>query len=257
MNDTLLEVRGLGKRYAGFPALNGVDFSLRSGQVKGVMGPNGAGKSTLLKLIAGEIRASSGSVFFAGHPVTNLPVDRISNRGVSYMPQRPSCFPSLTVEENVRGAAQTSLFLSRAEDESIVRALLELVGLRERAGTTAVELPFGDKRLLDVAMALAGKPRLLLADEPTAGVDRDASEKILELLRKMSSPDSRGEFGLDGLIFTEHDREILLDFPDEVGFLRAGELIVEGSPERVKHEGVVQNYLADHRHFDDRKEDLV
>lgn len=257
MSDTLLEVRDLYKRYDGFLALNGVNFALRSGQIKGIMGPNGAGKSTLLRLLAGELKVSSGSMNFAGCPVTNLPVDKTNNLGISYMPQRPGSFPTLTVEENVRGAVQTSVILKRAEDGSTVRALLDLVELREKAGVTAAELPFGDKRLLDLALALATEPRLLLADEPTAGVDRDSSEKILRLLRQLSSSDTRDEFGLDGLIFTEHDREVLFEFPDEIGFLRAGELIVEGAPEKVKNQKVVRDYLEDHTLFDDEKKDLV
>lgn len=257
MSDTLLEVRGLCKRYDGFLALNGVNFSLRSDQIKGIMGPNGAGKSTFLKLLAGELKVSSGSVNFVDQPVTNLPVDRTNNLGISYMPQQPGSFPTLTVEENVRGAAQTGLILERTEDQSVVRALLDLVELSEKAGVTAAELPFGDKRLLDLALALATGPRLLLADEPTAGVDRDSSEKILRLLRRLSSSDTKDEFGLDGLIFTEHDREVLFEFPDEIGFLRAGELIVEGAPEKVKHQKVVRDYLTDHTLFDDGEKDLV
>lgn len=251
MGENLLEVRGLTKRYGRFLALKEVDLSLQSGHVKGIMGPNGAGKSTLLRLLAGELRVTSGSVDFAGRAVRELSVDRTSNLGISYMPQRPSIFPALTVEENVRGAAQTSLILNRTEDESSVETLLDLVELEERRGVRAVELPFGEKRLLDMAMALATRPRLLLADEPTAGVDRDSSETILGLLRQLSLPDSRGDFGLEGLIFTEHDREVLFDFPDEIGFLRAGELVVEGVPERVKRHELVRDYLADQRVFKD------
>ncbi|MBS3786992.1 ATP-binding cassette domain-containing protein [Candidatus Bipolaricaulota bacterium] len=256
MGETLLEVRGLSKRYDGFRALEEVDLSLQAGHVKGIMGPNGAGKSTLLRLLAGEIEVTSGSVVFAGRAVTELSVDRTSNLGISYMPQRPSVFPALTVEENVRGAAQTSLILNRTDDESSVKTLLDLVGLGERAGVRAVELPFGEKRLLDLAMALATRPRLLLADEPTAGVDRGSAETILGLLRDLSLPDSRGDFGLKGLIFTEHDREILFDFPDEIGFLHAGELIVEDVPEQVKSHELVRNYLANQRVFEDFKGDV-
>ncbi len=250
MGDTLLEVRNLSKRYDGYLALKEVNFSLLSGQIKGLMGPNGAGKSTFLKLIAGELAVSSGSVNFAGRSVTNLSVNKTNDLGISYMPQRPDCFPSLTVEENLRGAAQTSLVFKRAGDESTVRKLLDLVGLMEKAGVTAVELPFGDKRLLDLAMALATKPGLLLADEPTAGVDQNSSEKILRLLRRLSSSDVKDEFELDGLILTEHDREVLFDFSDEIGFLQSGELIVEGASELVRRERAVKNYLSDHSLFD-------
>ena len=253
MSEKLLSVVDLGTSYDGFTALKRVRFTLESGQVKAIMGPNGAGKSTLLKILSGELEVSSGSVVFTGRDITDYPVDRICGLGVSYLPQRPSNFPGLTVEENVRGAAQTGLIGRKARDESDTKKLLGLVGLEERGGEFPGELPYGEKRLLDLAMALATKPRLLLADEPTAGVDSDASGKILDLLRELTTSGSGSEFGLDGLVFTEHDHRVLFDLPDEIGFLRSGELIAEGSPEELKHHEAVQDYLAEHRILDDDK----
>jgi len=249
VSSKLLEVRKLRKSYEGFLALKDVDFALHSGQVKAIMGPNGAGKSTFLRLVSGETGVTSGSLDFSGRSLIDLSVNRVSRLGIAYMPQQPSLFPALTVEENVRGAAQTGFILSDSKNHHTVKTVLDLVGLGGKSGVTASELPFADKRLLDLAIALAAKPRLLLADEPTAGVDRDSSEKILKLLRELSSSHPKKEFGLDGLIFTEHDREVLFDFPDKIVFLRSGELIVEGTPEQVKRNNVVQNYLSNYRRF--------
>jgi len=249
MTDKLLEVKGLGKRYDGFTALKGVDFSLLRGDVKAVMGPNGAGKSTLLKLLSGELEITDGSVKLAGIEIKDLPSNERTGLGIAYLPQRPSNFPTLTVKENVRGAAQSGSIWRRSLANSKMSKLLDLVGLEDRAGKKAAELPFGDKRLLDLAMALAGEPRLLLADEPTAGVDEESSEKILQLLKSLSGSGSMGKLELDGLIFTEHDREVLLEFPDEIVFLSGGEVIVEAEPDRIRDHEIVRDYLREHRLF--------
>jgi branched-chain amino acid transport system ATP-binding protein len=253
MSEKLLSVVGLNKSYGGFPALKEVGFTLESGQVKAIMGPNGAGKSTLLEILSGELEVSSGSVVFTGRDITDYPVDRTCRLGISYLPQRPSNFPGLTVKENVRGAAQTGLITKKPGDERTTKELLDLVGLENRAGNAPGELPYGEKRLLDLAMALATKPKLLLADEPTAGVDSDASGEILDLLRDLTTAGSGSEFGLDGLVFTEHDHGVLFDLPDEIGFLRSGELIVEGTPEQLKRHGAVQEYLVEHQILVDDK----
>lgn len=255
MSENLLRIIDLSKRYDGFMALKEVGFTLETGQVKAIMGPNGAGKSTLLKILSGDLKVTSGSVVFAGRTITNYPVDRTCRLGISYLPQRPSSFPGLTVKENVRGAAQTSLVTKRKKDETKVGELLDLVGLADRAANTPGELPYGEKRLLDFAMALGTKPRLLLADEPTAGVDSGASGKILELLKHLTTTGSGSEFGLDGLVFTEHDHGILFDLPDEIGFLKSGELVVEGPPDRLKRHEAVRDYLMEHQIFDDGKEE--
>jgi len=168
----LLRTNKLNKEFDGFSAVKSVNFGLHSDQIKGIMGPNGAGKSTLLKLFSGHLLPSSGQIFFQNEEITNLSTRKMSKKGISYLSQHPSLFPSLTVEENLQGSAQVSSIFSPGKTKAEVKELLELTSLVDRSKVIANELSYGEMRILDLAMCLATQPTLLLADEPTASVDQ-------------------------------------------------------------------------------------
>ena len=247
MNDPLLNTRNLSKDFSGFSAIQGIDFSLTSGQVKGIMGPNGAGKSTFLKLLSGELQPTDGEIWLKGETITESGVEQVSRAGVSYLPQRPRLFRSLTVRENLTGAAQTGQLLDVSGVRETVESLMELVGLKWSADKRAGELPGGDGRLLDLAMALGTRPEVLLADEPTAGIDETSAGRIVQLLSDLSRPSSDEKFRFEGMVFVEHDMSVLDDLADEIGLLKEGKLLAEGEPEQLRQSETFRHYANNHR----------
>ncbi len=242
----LLRAEELEKKFDGFTAIKRIDFSLDSGQVKGVMGPNGAGKSTLLQLLSGYLLPTSGEIFFQGEKVTHASTSRKSRMGISYLPQRPSLFPSLTVEDNLRGSAQWNSKFSPDTTDARVEELLELSELEGRPGTPAGELSYGEMKVLDLAISLASQPKVLLADEPTAGVDEDARGKIIDLLKFLTKGTYSGQFELDGLIFVEHSKGALFEVADVLCFINQGEITTTDPPELIRNEPEVREYLKEH-----------
>lgn len=247
MSKTLLSTRNLRKSFSGYSAIQGIDFSLNSGEIKGIMGPNGAGKSTFLKLLSGELGVSSGTIRFKDEAITEYEVDQVSKAGVSYLPQRPGLFRSLTVRENLKGAAQTGRLRDFSGVRETVATLLELVGLKREADKLAGKLPHGEGRLLDLAMALGTRPDVLLADEPTAGIDETSAGRIVQLLSDLSGASSDEGFQLEGIVFVEHDMGVLDDLADEIGFLKEGKLLVEGEPERLRESAAFRHYAKNTR----------
>jgi len=242
----LLSVSGLSKSYGGFAALREMDFTLKTGETKGIMGPNGAGKSTFLRLLSGELHVSGGFIEFLGRRITGWPVERRSREGLVYLPQRPSLFPGLSVRDHLLGAARAKNPFCRIDPEREVERLLQLFKLAGRSDEIAASLPYGEKRLLDLATSLATRPRVLLADEPTAGVDQDSAERISDLLIGLTESEPRGGVGVEGLIFVEHDRNVLFSVADEIGFLKSGKLVAEGPPGIIKERRSVKEYLEGH-----------
>ncbi|MFP3953270.1 MAG: ATP-binding cassette domain-containing protein [Candidatus Bipolaricaulota bacterium] len=242
----LLVTRGLGLEIDRKNIIRDVDTSLAVGEIKGVMGPNGAGKSTFLRLLAGELCPTSGEIALRGEDMTSKPAREFNKSGISYVSQRPGPFPDLTVEENVRGAVQRGSLFSRRSVRSKVDTLVDLIGMQAKLGLSARELSYGEMRTLDVGMALASEPVLLLADEPTAGVSGDVADEIITLLKGLCRSNDGRRFGLDGLIFVEHDKGTVFHLADRVGFLREGRFVVEGSPEEVHENRAVVQYLAEH-----------
>ncbi|MBS3740489.1 ATP-binding cassette domain-containing protein [Candidatus Bipolaricaulota bacterium] len=243
----LLRAHGLSKDFGGFKAVKSVNFSLHSGQIMGVMGPNGAGKTTLLKLFSGHLLPTSGQILFRNDEITNLSTRNICNKGISYLSQRPSLFPSLTVEENLRGSAQVSSIFSPGETKVKVNELLELTGLVDRSKVIANELSYGEMRVLDLGMCLATQPALLLADEPTAGVDEGSAGKIINLLKLLTGNTYSGRFGLSGLIFVEHVEGTLFDLADQLCFINRGEIKSVGQPDLIRENSEVKEYLNEHK----------
>jgi branched-chain amino acid transport system ATP-binding protein len=248
MSRKLLEVSALDKRFGGLHVARNVDFELSEGDQAAIIGPNGAGKSTFFNLVTGHHVADSGTILFDGLDITRWPPFRIARAGISRAFQVSNIFPRMSVLENVRAAvhAETRRSLSMfaradrigmAETESV----LELCGLSDQAGVTAGELSQGDKKRLELAIALAGKPRLVLLDEPTAGMSLEETRQTMALVDKLNA-----EFGLT-VLFTEHDMSVVFNHARRVTLLHRGEVIVAGTPEQVRASETAQKiYLGEH-----------
>jgi len=244
----LLECRGLSRRFGGLVAVDAVDLAIEPGEVRAVIGPNGAGKSTLFNVITGVLAPSDGEIYFAGERITALPVHRVIQKGVARTFQLTHLFPALTARENVRIAAQArhgdrwrplaggALF---AATGAAADAALELMRLADVADVNAGLLSHGNQRLLEVAMALAQRPRLLLLDEPTQGLSVEETDQAVRILRDM--------LGAGGLtvILVEHDMEVVFRLADKITVLHRGRVIADGAPDAVKANAEVQSaYLG-------------
>jgi branched-chain amino acid transport system ATP-binding protein len=249
----LLEVRGLTRQFGGVTAVAGVDFDVRAGQIKALIGPNGAGKSTILDVVAGALAPTRGSVCLDGRPLPAGRPHAVAARGVARTFQLVKLFGELTVLDNVligchrRGRAGWPACAlrtagMRAEERELRRHALEAlatVGLAERAGWPAAVLPYGEQRLLELARALAGAPRLLLLDEPGAGLDAAEHQRLAAIVRRAR------EAGATVLV-VDHHMDFVLDLCDEVLVLCQGRRLAEGPPGRVRRDpGVIAAYLGD------------
>jgi branched-chain amino acid transport system ATP-binding protein len=245
-NGHLLVVRGLSKHFMGLRAVDGVDLDVTTGKVHAVIGPNGAGKSTLFNLVSGRIRPDSGTVVFDGTDVTGAAPNRLAHIGMGRGFQTTAVFPKLTVEENVRlalmgihGDTRRPFGSARKLYREQVRETMVSVGLEERSETPARELSHGHQRALELGMSLALGARLLLLDEPTAGMSPYETRRTLELLRQVI--ESRDVT----LLITEHDMEVVFGIAQTVTVMAEGHVLTEGSPDEVRsHPDVIRVYLG-------------
>ena len=243
---SLLRVRGLGKSFGGVHAVDGIDFDLAAGELLAFIGPNGAGKSTTFNLINGQLRADSGTVTLDGQNLLGLSPRAICKLGVARTFQIAQTFSSLTVIENVQMSVlshhrQVYSFWKRAGDayQKESMALLEQVGLGDQAKKPTSALSYGDIKRLELAMALAGCPRLLLMDEPTAGMGASERHALMSLTQSLAT-----EKGI-AVLFTEHSMDVVFAFANRVLVLARGRLIADGSPEQVREDTKVQQvYLG-------------
>jgi len=243
----LLEIRGLRKRFGGIAAVDGVDLTLAPGEVRALIGPNGAGKTTFFNLLTGHLVPDAGTVRFRGEALEGLPPHRIWRRRLARTFQIPAVFPDLTVVENVQvalisWARRTLSLVGRAVglERERAEALLQRVGLATQAGRRAGVLPYGDLKKLEVAIALANDPELLLLDEPTAGM-APAERRVL-----MGLVETIGRAGGLTLLFTEHDMDVVFAVADRITVLHQGRVIAEGPPEDVRADAEVQRvYLGE------------
>jgi branched-chain amino acid transport system ATP-binding protein len=239
----LLETRGLTLAYGRFRALNGVDLTLMPGQRYGVLGPNGAGKTTLLNLLTGALRPTSGSIHFEGADITALPAERRSHLGIGRSFQKTSIFPEFTVAENVRMAVQSrapkrayNFWSPRVRDHQFderAAACVDKVGLTAKAQVPATDLSYGELRQLEIALALATEPRLLLLDEPTAGMSEEETHDVVDMLRA-SLPASLT------LVIIEHDLKVIEGLTDHVFVFEQGALFEQGTPAEIRSSERVQ-----------------
>ena len=244
----LLETRGLGRAFGALQAVADVSLSVEPMELRAVIGPNGAGKTTLFHLISGLLAPTSGRVLFDGHDVTALAGPARCRRGISRTFQITSIFPELSVLENVRIAVQLKtgdnfrLLGGRAileATERQARDSLELLGLLTRANELASTLPHGDQRLLEIAMAVAQQPALLLLDEPTQGLSPEDTAATVAVIRQVAR-----ERKLT-ILLVEHDMDVVFDLADRISVLHFGRLIAEGTAAEVRASATVQKaYLG-------------
>jgi branched-chain amino acid transport system ATP-binding protein len=244
----LLEIREVSKSFEGFQALTAVNLSVEEGAFHALVGPNGAGKSTLFNVVSGRYRPESGHVNFAGQEITRLPTNRIIHRGIGVSFQRAIPFPSLTVLENValaalalHGGTRNPWRPLRAHRNAVRMAaeILAWVGLEPRQQQPAWELPQGELKRVDIAMALAGRPRLLLLDEPLAALSRAERAHMVGLL-----PALLRKLGIT-LLFTEHDTEAVMRLADTITVLHRGSVLAEGTPDFIRsHPAVLEAFLG-------------
>ncbi|HUN52220.1 MAG TPA: ABC transporter ATP-binding protein [Candidatus Sulfotelmatobacter sp.] len=245
----MLEVRGLSKSFAGFVAVAEVNVAVAEGQIAAVIGPNGAGKSTLFNLISGHLRPTAGQVMLDGHDITGVPPHRICGMGLGRSFQRTNIFPKLTVFENVQAAllahrGQGRNFWSRSNglcrDETW--QLLSSIGLAEQAQATAGTLSYGNQKQIELGIALASDPKILLLDEPTAGMSASETHEAIALLERIA-----GERSLT-LLFTEHDMAVVFSIAQKIAVMHQGRIIADGSPETVRADAEVRRvYLGSER----------
>jgi branched-chain amino acid transport system ATP-binding protein len=244
----LLELDDLTKRYGGIVAVDNVTMRIEAGEVRAVIGPNGAGKTSLFHLITGVVKATEGVVRFADQNVSGLPAHVRCQRGMSRTFQLTSLFPEMSARDNTRLAAQArdrkrwlplggnAVFNSAAQRGD---GALERLGLTHVANRPAGLLSHGDQRLLEVAMALAQQPRLLLLDEPTQGLSVEETAQAVEVLSSL--------FASGGLtvLLVEHDMEVVFRLAHKITVLHRGSVIADGDPDTVKADDAVQNaYLG-------------
>ena len=241
----LLETVGLTKSFGGLFAVDEVNFSLQKGDLQSIIGPNGAGKSTFFRLISGEHKPSAGEILFDGKDITGLSQTAISHLGIAVAYQITNIFPMLSVFENVRVAAQsretTYNFWSRAlsmrdvVDQTI--QILEDIGLAEFKDEIAGNLSHGDQKRLEIGIALATQPKLLLLDEPTAGLAPTETRETIELIKKIARNLS--------IILVEHKMKVIMEVSDKITVLHYGRLLAQGSPDEIRaNEDVRKVYLG-------------
>jgi branched-chain amino acid transport system ATP-binding protein len=243
----MLQIDGLSKRFGGIVASDGITLSVPRGELHAVIGPNGAGKTTLIAQLTGQLAPDSGSVSFAGEDITALPMHVRSLRGLARSFQITSIFLDLTALDNVILAVQAHAghsfhFWRAARSEPSLRdparAALERVGLGSRADTVASALSHGEHRQLELAMALAGQPRMLLLDEPMAGMGPDESARMVKLLREL-----KGELTI---LLIEHDMDAVFALADRITVLVYGRVIASGRPEEIRANSQVRDaYLGE------------
>ncbi len=218
---SLLEVQHLAKSYGKKEVVKDISFSMHSGEVIGLLGPNGAGKTTTFYMIVGFLKAKQGTILLNGEDITELPMYIRSKKGLSYLPQEPSIFRKLSVEDNIRLVAQTRRDLSRHEQEARVEELLDEFGIQDVRKQKGYTLSGGERRRTEIARALASNPQFLLLDEPFAGIDPKAVYEIKQLIKTLSSRGIR-------ILLTDHTVRDTLSITSCSHIINAGTILVSG-----------------------------
>lgn len=247
MSEVLLDVQTITKRFGGLTAVNAVDLQIERGMIASLIGPNGAGKTTFFNCVTGFYNPDLGAIIFDGKPVTGLRTDQIAHRGIARTFQNIRLFSDMTVIENILigmhsrlkaspiGAVFGTPFTRREERDSLKRALelLEFIGLQDKGDFVAANLPYGFQRRLEIARALAMRPKLLLLDEPTAGMNPQETDDMMSFIRRL-----RDELDLT-IFLIEHDVKLVMNISDQVSVMDYGQKISEGTPDYVQRDPVV------------------
>jgi len=244
----LLECKGLVRRFGALVAVDDVDLTVEPGEIRAVIGPNGAGKSTVFNLVTSVLKPSAGEVFFAGENITGMPVYEVAQKGIARTFQLCHVFPALSARENVRIAAQARdrrrwRFLGGGsvleQSAAVADEAIERMRLARFADVTAAMLSHGDQRLLEIAMAIAQKPRLLMLDEPTQGLSIEETGRAVQILKDMLAA------GDLSVLLVEHDMEVVFKLADNITVLHRGRVIADGPPAAVRGNAEVRSaYLG-------------
>jgi branched-chain amino acid transport system ATP-binding protein len=246
MNSSLLEVQGLHKSFGALKATDGVGLEIAEGETHAIIGPNGAGKTTFIAQLAGNLRPDAGRIRFAGEDITALPAQARARRGLARSFQITSIYPDFTALQNVALAVQAragraGFWRDARNDVSLnspAKEILDQVGLGNRHDVLAANLAHGEQRQLEVAIALATRPRLLLLDEPMAGMGTDESQRVIRLLTGLK--------GRHTMILVEHDMDAVFRLADRISVLVYGRLIATDTPERIRaNQEVRRAYLGE------------
>ncbi len=238
MTNTGLKALGLNKSYQGRRVINEVNLELQRGEVVGLLGPNGAGKTTTFYIIVGLISPDDGQVCLNDEEITGLPMYQRARSGISYLPQEPSVFRKLTVEENLQSIAET-LDVSSHEQKIIVTSLLEEFGIEALRHQGAYTLSGGERRRLEIARALVLTPQFILLDEPFAGIDPLAVLDIQRIIARLKARDI-------GILITDHNVRETLNITDRAYIINDGKILRHGSPEQLtSDEEVKKVYLGE------------
>jgi branched-chain amino acid transport system ATP-binding protein len=235
--DTILEVKNLSRSFGKFKALGDVSLKIAKGQMCALIGPNGAGKTTFYNVVSGRYRPSAGQIFFEGRDVTGIPTHRLTGMGLLRSFQITNIFPALTVLENILvplvvhhkksysflGAMKNQQGLA---DEAM--SILARVGLEAQAKRVASTLAYGDRRLIEIAIVLARRPRLVLLDEPTAGMNPEETDRMIRLIKELAEKSETTFF------VTEHDMKVVFSVAERIFVLSGGQLLAEGTPDEIR-----------------------
>lgn len=249
MSEAILTLEGVAKSFEGNRILNDVSFSVSSQELSAIIGPNGAGKTTLFNVITGQFLPDQGRILLEGRDLVGKQPHEVVRLGIARAFQRTNIFPRLTVQENIlatvishrRGALNMIRPLTKLKEErERSEEILESVGLEKFRHRQSGTLPHGDQKRLDIAMALALEPKILLLDEPTAGISPEERWKVIDLVHELWS-----RLGIT-LIFIEHDMDIVFKISQKIRVLCYGSLLAEGTPEEIsKNQQVIEAYLGE------------
>ena len=249
----ILEVKDLAVSFGGIKAVNGLTFSVHEGEIVSVIGPNGAGKTSAFNCISGFYRPNQGSVVFDGSPITRNKPSRITQLGMARTFQNVRLFKEMTVLENVKTGMHTRLKQnvfdamlhtpryrrSEAQCTEDARGWLDFVGFRADDELLVTQLPYGEQRRVEIARALATQPKLLLLDEPAAGLNHNEKQELMELIRKIRN------LGV-GIVLIEHDMGLVMEISERIVVLNYGKEIDDGTPEQIKNDpAVIAAYLGE------------
>jgi branched-chain amino acid transport system ATP-binding protein len=245
--EMILKAKGLSKSFGWLKAVSDVDLEIQEGELSSIIGPNGAGKSTFFNLLSGKFRPDAGRIVFQGEDITGLPPHRVCRKGMSKSFQRQNIFPRLSAFENIQIAVLSEQnkirnLLSPAgrQCRAETTQVLQRVGLEDKQDTLAGFLSYGDQKRLEIGIALANRPKLLLLDEPTAGMSPDETVVITNLIQNLARKQ-----GLT-LLFVEHDMSVVFGISEKIRVMHLGRIIAEGKPEEVQGNEVVQKiYLGE------------
>jgi branched-chain amino acid transport system ATP-binding protein len=236
-----LDVRGVSRSFEGFKAVDGVSFTITRGERRALIGPNGAGKTTLFNVVSGRLPPDSGDVVYEGRSLLKLPAQAVCRLGIARTFQITSVFPKLTSIQNV----QVALFSVKGRSHWLLRnskrieveealGFLDRVGMRALAHRPAGLMSYGDQKRVELAMVMALQPRLLLLDEPTAGVDVNTRRELVGLIKELCAS------GGLSLLFCEHDMDAVFSIADRITVMHQGRVLTEGTPEEVQNDPLVR-----------------